>query len=87
MNAVDNFLRTLAEHPVTTITAGDWSLLYSPEVGGSHLYNLAADPAQEHDLIDANPDEARELHRLLVQFLRETRVPDRLLKPRLKLQL
>ena len=87
VNAVDNFLRTLAEHPVTTVTAGEWSLLYCPEVGYSQLYNLATDPAQEHNLIETNPTEARELHRLLVQFMRETKVPNRLLKPRLKLQL
>ena len=87
VNAVDNFLRTLAEHPVTTVTAGEWSLLYCPEAGYSQLYNLTTDPAQERNLIDSNPTEARELHRLLVQFMRETKVPDRLLKPRLKLQL
>ena len=47
---------------------------------------LADDPAQDNNLIDDNRDEARELHRLLVQFMRETRVPERLLSPGLNLK-
>ena len=50
------------------------------------LAALADDPAQDNNLIDGNRDEARELHRLLVQFMRETRVPARLLSPGLKLK-
>ena len=32
-------------------------------------------------------DEAREIHRLLVEFMRENEVPDRLLQPRLELRI
>ena len=87
VNAVDNFLRTLAEHPVTTVTAGEWSLLYCPEAGYSQLYNLATDPAQEHNLIETNPTEARSFIAFSCSSCAETKVPNRLLKPRLKLQL
>ena len=44
VQSVDNFLRDLKDPPVTTVTAGDWSLLYSPAPGVSQLYNLASDP-------------------------------------------
>ena len=87
VHSVDNLLRTLSDHPVTTVTAGDWSLLYSPQAQYSQLYNLASDPGQTLDTIGSNTDDARELHRLLVQFMRETRVPDRLMAPRKNLRI
>ena len=87
VQSVDNLLRTLSDHPVTTITAGEWSLLYSPEEGLSELYNLNSDPNQLKNVIGTHVDEAREIHQLLVRFMRETKVPDRLLKPRLELRL
>ena len=85
--SVDNFLRDLKDAPVTTVTAGRWSLLYSPEPGVSQLYDLSSDPGQLHNVIDTHVDEARELHRLLVEFMRENEVPDRLLRPRLELRM
>ena len=86
VQSVDNLLRTLSDSPVTTITAGEWSLLYSPEAGRSELYNLKSDPNQLNNVIGTHIDEAREVHKLLVEFMRETNVPDRLLKPRLELR-
>ena len=44
VQSVDSLLRTLSDYPVTTITAGEWSLLYSPQAGLSELYNLDSDP-------------------------------------------
>ena len=86
VQSVDSLLRTLSDHPVTTITAGEWSLLYSPEEGLSELYNLNSDPKQLNNVIGTHIDEAREIHKLLVKFMHETKVPDRLLKPRLELR-
>ena len=87
VHSVDNLLRTLTDPPVTTVTSGGWSLLYSPEAGMSQLYDLTADPQQGNNLIGKNPEAARELHRMLVGFMRETGVPDRLLRPRLELRI
>ena len=87
VHSVDNFLRTLSDYPVTTITSGEWSLLYSPKAGLSELYNLASDPKQLNNVIGTNRDQATEIHDLLVQFMRETNVPDRLLQPRLELRI
>ena len=85
--SVDNFLRDLKDPPVTTVTAGQWSLLYSPEPGVSQLYNLASDPHQLDNVIERHMDEAGEIHRLLVEFMRENEVPERLLQPRLELRM
>jgi len=86
VQSVDNFLRDLKDPPVTTITAGHWSLLYSTDPGVSQLYNLESDPQQQHNVIGTHTHEAKELHRFLVEFMRETDVPDPLLKPRLELR-
>lgn len=87
VQSVDNFLRDLKDFPVTTVTAGEWSLLYSPEPGVSQLYNLNADPHQLDNVIERHMDFAGELHKLLVEFMHETEVPERLLKPRLELRM
>ena len=86
VHSVDNLLRTLTEPPVTTITSDGWSLLYSPLEGVSQLYHLGADSTQSNNVIEKRLDVARELHQMLVKFMRETEVPDRLLKPRLELR-
>ena len=87
VQSVDNFLRDLKDPPVTTVTAGHWSLLYSPDPGVSQLYNLASDPQQRDNVIENHFDKAREMHRLLVEFMRENDVPERLLRPRLELRI
>ena len=87
VQSVDNFLRDLKDPPVTTVTAGHWSLLYSPDPGGSQLYDLASDPQQLDNVIESHLDRAQEMHRMLVEFMLENEVPERLLQPRLELRL
>ena len=87
VHSVDNLLRVLTEPPVTTVTSGGWSLLYSPLPGVSKLYNLAADRKQSDNVIERHMDVASELHRKLVRFMRETDVLERLLSPRLELRM
>ena len=87
VRSVDNFLRDLKEPPFTTVTSGEWSLLYSPDPGVSKLYNLDSDPGQLDDVIEKNIDMAAELHRLLVEFMRNTELPERRLRPRLELRM
>ena len=53
----------------------------------SQLYNRKPDPTQGSNLIEKNIGEARELHQILVKFIRETEVPERLLAPRLELRM
>ena len=85
--SVDNFLRDLKDPPVTTVTSGECSLLYSPAPGVSQLYNLNTDPQQLDNVIARHTDVAGDIHRLLVEFMRENEVPERLLQPRLELRL
>ena len=85
--SVDNFLRDLKDPPVTTVTSADWSLLYSTAPGVSQLYNLRTDPQQLDNVIGRHTDIARDIHRLLLDFMRENEVPERLLQPRLELRL
>jgi hypothetical protein len=82
---VDNFLRMLKAPTETTITSEKYSLLYSPEKGQSKLYDLSRDPGQQNDIIRDQPDVAKELHQYLVNFIRDTKVEEYLLKPRLEL--
>ena len=85
--SVDNFLRDLKDPPVTTVTSGEWSLLYSTAPGVSQLYNLNTDPQQLDNVIERHTDIAGDIHKLLVEFMRENEVPERLLQPRLELRL
>jgi arylsulfatase A-like enzyme len=52
-----------------TVTTNDWSLICSPQGRPSELYDLAADPRQERNVLDDRPEIARDLHAALVRFL------------------
>jgi arylsulfatase A-like enzyme len=71
----------------TTITTGEWSLLYRPEEGNSQLYNLASDPGQKKNVINENTAVAREIHQLLVRFMTDYGLAPELLEPRTELRL
>ena len=87
VRSVDNVSRPLTEGLVTTVTAADWSLLFSVEPGESELYHLPSDPDQKRNLIGRKPETARELHGSLMKFMRETDVPASLVRPRQELRL
>ncbi|MCP4689364.1 MAG: sulfatase-like hydrolase/transferase, partial [Desulfobacterales bacterium] len=87
VRSVDNFLRMLKTSTVTTVTAGNFSLLYSPDKGMSKLFDLSADPGQDHDIIHQRRDVAAKLHQLLVKFMKDTHVAEYLMKPRLELRI
>jgi arylsulfatase A-like enzyme len=87
LNSVDDVPRLMEKDSTATITTDEWSLLYNTEAGMSELYNLKSDPGQEKNLINENPDKARELHGLLVDYMKETNISEHLLNPRLELRL
>jgi len=87
VSSVDNISRPLKAGLVTTVTSGDWSLLYSVEPGMSELYHLPSDPGQGKNLVHVESEVAREIHKQLVGFMRETGLSDHLMKPRLELRL
>ena len=85
--SVDHIKRKGLTTSMSTVTTNEWSLLYDPEPGGSELYNVASDPGQLTNVISKHKDIADELHQLLVKFMRETKVPKKLLDTRLELRL
>ena len=87
VNSVDNVSRKLEAPLVTTVTSAEWSFLYMPEAGGSELFHLPSDPRQESSVLSKHPDVARDHHRMLVEFMRQTRVPPALAAPRQELRL
>ena len=52
-----------------TVTTEEWALICSPRGRASELYSLETDPGQTHNVIEAHPDVARELHAALLAFL------------------
>ena len=87
VRSVDNVSRPLTAGLVTTVTAGDWSLLYSVEPGMSELYHLPSDPGQQKNLVHVESEMAGEVHKRLVGFMRDTELADDLMRPRLELRL
>ena len=87
VRSVDNVSRALTSGLVTTITAGEWSFLFSVEPGMSELYHLPSDPGQADNLIHQRPELAREMHQFLMKFMHDTNVPEGLIVPRRELLL
>jgi arylsulfatase A-like enzyme len=87
LRSIDDFPRVTEKDSTATVTTDEWTLLYNTEPGLSELYNLKSDPGQEKNIINEHPDKARELHRLLVRYMRETHISKHLLEPRLELRL
>jgi len=72
---------------VTITTADKWSLIYFVEPGLSELYRLSTDPKQEKNIITQHPEIAHELHKMLVNFMNETKVAPHLANRRAELRL
>ena len=87
LRSVDDVIRLTEKASTATVTTDEWSLLYTLDSGLSELYNLKTDPKQEKNVIAKNSKKARELHQLLVKFLMDTKVPERILNPRLELRI
>jgi hypothetical protein len=55
------------------VTDGGWRYIYDVRGNTVELYDLAADPAQLHNLADSRPDKAAELRAALARWLDTTR--------------
>jgi hypothetical protein len=51
---------------------GDWKLVTIPQAGGSMLFNLKDDIAEQHDLAATNPDKLKELQAAFAEWERGT---------------
>jgi len=56
----------------SAVRHGDEKLVYSWKDGTSELFDLAADPGEEHDLAPSRPERAHELEQELFRWLDET---------------
>jgi arylsulfatase A-like enzyme len=86
INAGDS-VRVIEKDSTATITTDEWSLLYNVEPGLSELFHLPSDPGQQKNIITENPDKARELHQMLIQYMKETNIADHIFKQRLELRI
>ncbi|MBI4304719.1 MAG: sulfatase [Chloroflexi bacterium] len=87
VQSVDNISRPLMAGLVTTVTTDQWTLLYSVEKGRTELYDLKEDPKQSRNVIGGYLEVARNLHGMLLRFMKDTRVADGLARPRHELRL
>ena len=87
MRTVDDVERRSQWASGATITTEEWELLYDVEPGFSELYNLKSDPNQEKNVIHEYPEVAREIHSLFVDFMKDTKMAEYLVKPRSTLRL
>jgi arylsulfatase A-like enzyme len=87
VSSVDGIPRLTERDSSATITTDEWTLLYTTEAGLSELYNVKTDPKQEKNIVKGHPDKANELHQLLVKFMKENNMPDKLINPRLHLEI
>jgi arylsulfatase A-like enzyme len=51
---------------------GDWKLVTIPQAGGSMLFNLKDDIAEQHDLAASHPDKLKELQAAFAEWERGT---------------
>ena len=54
--------------PVSTIRVGNWKLMEFFEDNRLELYNLANDLSEKNNLVDKQPERARQLHEKLVTW-------------------
>jgi arylsulfatase A-like enzyme len=87
VKSVDDIGRKGEMASTASVTTNEWSLLYVVEPGLSELHHLTSDPKQEKNIITERPDVARDLHQTLIDFMKKTKLPPRLLEPRLELRL
>ena len=52
-----------------TVTSSRWSLVVGPEPFKAELYDLWTDPQQMHSVIDQHSEEAKYMHRGLIDFM------------------
>lgn len=87
VRSVDDTERRAEWASGATITTDEWALVYDSEPSFSELYNVKSDPGQKKNVINEHPEKAKELHSLFVEFMKDTKMAEHLVKPRSTLQL
>jgi arylsulfatase A-like enzyme len=79
---VDDLARGVVEPLPSTITDGEWSLIYAIEGAPVELYHTAVDPGQTENVFSENKSIASDLHAGFVGFLEELGTDESRLAPR-----
>ncbi|MBN2060661.1 MAG: sulfatase [Deltaproteobacteria bacterium] len=87
LRSVDDITRVIEKDSTATVTTDEWSLLYNVDPGASELYHLPSDPHQERNIINEKPEKARELHQILIQYMKETNISEHIMNQRLELRI
>ncbi|MBX2817133.1 MAG: sulfatase-like hydrolase/transferase [Saprospiraceae bacterium] len=54
---------------IQAVLLNEWKLLQNSPFGPQEMYNLAADPLEQHNLRGENPDQFKELNGLMMKFI------------------
>ena len=85
IRAVDDWERLVTEPLPSSITDGEWTLLYATQGEPVELYHTASDPKQQENVFEGNEIIARDLHARFVRFLEEMGTDEVFLAPRRRL--
>lgn len=82
---VDDLSREVTELSPSTITDGEWDLLYSVHGQEAELYRTKEDPGHMNNLISQHRDIAERLHAQFYAWLEEIGTAEKYLAPRREL--
>ena len=82
---VDGQNRVVVEISPSSITDGEWDLLYGVEGQRIELYRAKEDVGHQNDLSETYPEIAAALHKRYLDWLVATETPERYLAPRRRL--
>lgn len=85
IRVVDDWERTMRENQPSTITDGEWTLLYSVAGDPVELYHTKLDPQQQQNVVADNLEIAKRLHAHFYQLLQELGTSEIYLKSRRQL--
>jgi arylsulfatase A-like enzyme len=85
IRVVDDLERSVIDALPSTITNGEWTLIYAVEGEPVELYHMASDPKQQENVIEGNAMIARDLHASFVKLLEQMGAEEGHIAPRRRL--
>ena len=86
MRIVDDVARGAVQTMPSTITDGEWTLVYAKAGALVELYHNFSDPKQENNVVGENEKVAHDLHSKFVSFLESTHTKEGIIGPRRNLR-
>jgi arylsulfatase A-like enzyme len=85
IRVVDDLERSVVDALPSTITDGEWTLIYAVEGEPVELYHTASDPKQQKNVFEGNAMVARDLHASFVKLLEQMGTEEGHIAPRRRL--